>query len=141
MSVRIAADSRSLVVERPLSDAVSRSTWLAASTAGEDAVVVDGVGEPLKEFGDLFVVALGQRGKGINSLRHGTCHQLVLGGGDVQQIAGVLHDDQAIAGHERSGQLGRDHGAPIAAVDQHLALDQLSEPGHRSLCRGDLMAR
>ena len=108
---------------------------------GEHGIIIDGVGEPLEEVGDLVVGAFRERREGLDCVCHRGRDQPMLGLRDVQQITGVLHDHQAIARHERPGQVTRDRGAPIAAVDQHLALDQLRELGHRSLCLGDLMAR
>ena len=54
-------------------------------------------------------------------------HQLVLGTRDVQQVAGLLHDHQPVAGGERLGELGRHQGDPVAAVHEHLARCQLSQ--------------
>jgi len=64
----------------------------------------------------------------------------MLGTWDVQQIAAALHDHQSITCSKCSGDVGRNLRHPVAAVDDQLPLDQFGELGHRSLCRGDLIA-
>ena len=55
----------------------------------------------------------------------------MLGGRHVQQVAGLLDDDQPVAGPERRGQLVADLGDAVAAEDDRLARREVVERSDR----------
>ncbi len=83
----------------------------------------------LEEVADLLVAAeLVECGdSGVD----GCARRQVIGSRDVEQVAGLLDDDEAVAGAERRGQLRRHRRHAVAAEHDLLAGLQLFEsPRH-----------
>ena len=113
MSARIA------VGERPAgwwsgraAAASSTSAALAAAIGANTSSSASRRGEGVEEGGDRSSdLARAQCGERVHGRRSAPVGGGVLGGGHVQQVAGLLHDDQPVAGLERRRQLGVDDHA------------------------------
>jgi len=95
----------------------------------ERGVVGETTGEHVEEAGDLLVVDLGQVRERRDRSADRRTDQLVFGCRDVQQVAGLVHDDQMIAGSEGCGQFGSDDRAAIASHRDAVASGQPLETG------------
>ena len=84
---------------------------------GERGIVGQAGGEAVVERGDGTVGDRAHGGEGLIGAADGVGGDLPCVGRDVDELAGGLHDDEAVAGHERIGERRRDRRHPIAAVD------------------------
>ena len=119
MSARIFADSSRRVVERPW----PRPLDIAAvrrRDRTERGVVGETVGERLEEPRDLLVRARAERRERVDARVDRGGRALVLGGRDVEQVAGVLDDDEAVARGEPRRQLGGHERHAVAAEHDRL---------------------
>ena len=98
----------------------------------EHRVVREQRGEPGEEVADLRVGAACQRSEAVARRGDGGVDQVVFGGGNVEQVAGVLHDDQPISRSEVGGEFGGHVGDAVAAVHDGLPRRETLETGHQS---------
>ena len=132
MSARIVAESSSRVVDRPRRRADATSAAFASAIGAKTGIVGEERGKACEEVADLIVGAPGEPGEAIDRSRHRRLDEPVFGSRDVQEVAGVLDDDQLVTRCERSGKLGADVGDSVAAEHDRLAGLQAFERAHQS---------
>jgi hypothetical protein len=109
---------------------------------GHDVVVGEGGSEGVEERRDLGVVARAEGGERLDRRVHGARRLGVFGRWHVQDVAGLLDHDEAIATTERRRQLRPHAGHAVAAIDDRLADVEVVEQRvvvtglHRPLDRG-----
>ena len=137
MSSRIRELKTSRVVDRPAAAALATSASLAVTIGATTSSSSSRCREAVVELGDLLVGASRERGEGRDGGVRGPRRGLLGGGGDVQQVAGVLDDDQPVARPERLGEGLVDIRHPVAPEHDRLAGDQVIELlGHSVSVRG-----
>ena len=113
------SDSTRRVVLRPCSRAGGDVVGVGGGDAGEHGRRPPAGGRtPSKKARDRRVRDAGPASRNASwAAVDGGIGQRVVGGRDVQQRAGLLHDDQPVAGRERAGQVLGDPGRdPVPAV-------------------------
>ncbi len=119
------------VVEHPLREdqagrrAAGRScrgdvTAIGLEDRANRRLVAEPVGEAGKEPGDVLVADATERHERLGGRVDRGDRGGVLGRGDVQQVARLGDGDEAVAGPERSGQLGADRDVSIRTDEDHL---------------------
>ena len=97
--------------------------------------------EGFEELGDGGVGHIGQTVEGGMSAADRAGGDRLDRGGDVQKVAGLLHDDQPVAGLERSGERLRHYGHAVAAERNRHAGDKRLQPRRRPGARLNLRSR
>ncbi len=132
MSARIVSESSSRVVDRPRRRADSTSAALADGDRPEHPVVCEQRCETTEEVADLLVSTPCEAREAVARCRDGDVDDRVLCCGDMEEVAGVLHDDQAIPGYEAFRQVGADIRHPVAAEHDRLSRSEVFEAVHHS---------
>jgi hypothetical protein len=87
---------------------------------GEDVVVGEAAAEAVEERVDCLGAGGPDIRERVDRLGDRLVDEGVLGGGDAQQVAGLLDDHEVVAGLEHGGEVGVDHGDAVPAEGHEL---------------------
>ena len=121
MSARIVADSSRRVRRTTAATSGLDVGGVGLGDRREHLVVCEQRRETAEEVADLRVSTACEAGEAVARCRDGGVDDGVFRCGDVEEVAGVLHDDQSIAGREAFREIGADVRHPVTAEHDRLS--------------------